>query len=53
MAPFAQSKATREERAPTVPILPDWAVQLLQVVTILALGPLLSGLIARAEANIA
>ncbi|MGO9957353.1 MAG: NADH-quinone oxidoreductase subunit H [Solirubrobacteraceae bacterium] len=36
-----------------MPILPDWAVQVLQVVTILALGPLISGLIARAEARIA
>jgi len=36
-----------------VPILPDWAVQVLQVVTILALGPLIGGLIARAEARIA
>jgi formate hydrogenlyase subunit 4/hydrogenase-4 membrane subunit HyfE len=33
-----------------VPILPDWAVQVLQVVTILSLAPLVSGLIARAEA---
>jgi formate hydrogenlyase subunit 4/hydrogenase-4 membrane subunit HyfE len=33
-----------------VPILPDWAVQVLQVVTILALAPLISGIIARAEA---
>jgi formate hydrogenlyase subunit 4/hydrogenase-4 membrane subunit HyfE len=33
-----------------VPILPEWAVQVLQVVTILSLAPLLSGLIARAEA---
>jgi formate hydrogenlyase subunit 4/hydrogenase-4 membrane subunit HyfE len=33
-----------------VPILPDWAVQVLQVVTILALAPLVSGVIARAEA---
>ncbi len=36
-----------------MPILPDWAVQVLQVVTILALGPLVSGLIAGAEARIA
>jgi formate hydrogenlyase subunit 4/hydrogenase-4 membrane subunit HyfE len=35
-----------------VPILPDWAVQVLQVVTILALAPLVSGIIARAEAII-
>jgi len=35
-----------------VPILPDWAVQTLQVVTILALAPLVSGIIARAEAII-
>jgi formate hydrogenlyase subunit 4/hydrogenase-4 membrane subunit HyfE len=33
-----------------VPILPDWGVQVLQVVTILALAPLVSGIIARAEA---
>jgi len=35
-----------------VPTLPNWAVQVLQVVTILALAPLVSGLIARAEAII-
>ncbi len=35
-----------------MPILPDWAVQVLQVVTILALAPLVSGVIARAEAII-
>jgi formate hydrogenlyase subunit 4/hydrogenase-4 membrane subunit HyfE len=35
-----------------VPILPDWAVQVLQVVTILSLAPLVSGIIARAEAVI-
>lgn len=35
-----------------MPILPDWAVQVLQVVTILALAPLVSGIIARAEAII-
>lgn len=35
-----------------MPILPDWAVQTLQVVTILALAPLVSGIIARAEAII-
>jgi formate hydrogenlyase subunit 4/hydrogenase-4 membrane subunit HyfE len=33
-----------------VPILPDWAVQVLQVVTILTLAPLISGIIARVEA---
>jgi formate hydrogenlyase subunit 4/hydrogenase-4 membrane subunit HyfE len=33
-----------------VPILPEWAIQVLQVVTILALAPLVSGIIARAEA---
>jgi formate hydrogenlyase subunit 4/hydrogenase-4 membrane subunit HyfE len=33
-----------------VPTLPDWAVQVLQVVTILALAPLVGGIIARAEA---
>jgi formate hydrogenlyase subunit 4/hydrogenase-4 membrane subunit HyfE len=35
-----------------VPILPDWALQVLQVVTILSLAPLVSGIIARAEAII-
>jgi formate hydrogenlyase subunit 4/hydrogenase-4 membrane subunit HyfE len=33
-----------------VPILPNWAIQTLQVVTILALAPLVSGIIARVEA---
>ncbi len=33
-----------------MPILPDWAIQALQVVTILAFAPLISGIIARAEA---
>jgi formate hydrogenlyase subunit 4/hydrogenase-4 membrane subunit HyfE len=33
-----------------VPTLPDWAVQVFQVVTILALAPLVGGIIARAEA---
>jgi formate hydrogenlyase subunit 4/hydrogenase-4 membrane subunit HyfE len=33
-----------------VPILPDWAIQVLQVVTILSLAPLVNGIIARAEA---
>jgi formate hydrogenlyase subunit 4/hydrogenase-4 membrane subunit HyfE len=33
-----------------VPVLPDWLVQVLQVVTVLAAAPLISGLIARAEA---
>ena len=35
-----------------MPILPDWAVQVLQVLTGLALAPLVSGLIACAEARI-
>ena len=35
-----------------MPILPDWAVQVLQVVTVLGLAPLVSGLIARVEARI-
>jgi formate hydrogenlyase subunit 4/hydrogenase-4 membrane subunit HyfE len=35
-----------------VTTLPDWVVQVLQVVTILALAPLVSGIIARAEATI-
>lgn len=33
-----------------MPILPDWAIQALQVISILALAPLVSGVIARAEA---
>jgi formate hydrogenlyase subunit 4/hydrogenase-4 membrane subunit HyfE len=33
-----------------VPTLPDWAVQVLQVVTVIAAAPLVSGAIARAEA---
>jgi formate hydrogenlyase subunit 4 len=33
-----------------MPTLPDWAVQVLQVVTILVFAPLVSGVIARAEA---
>ncbi|MGH2915550.1 MAG: NADH-quinone oxidoreductase subunit H, partial [Solirubrobacteraceae bacterium] len=33
-----------------MPTLPNWAIQTLQVVTILALAPLVNGLIARAEA---
>jgi formate hydrogenlyase subunit 4/hydrogenase-4 membrane subunit HyfE len=35
-----------------VPTLPDWAIQVLQVVTILTLAPLVSGIIARVEAII-
>jgi formate hydrogenlyase subunit 4 len=35
-----------------VPILPDWAVQVLQVLSVLALAPLISGLIAWAKARI-
>jgi formate hydrogenlyase subunit 4 len=35
-----------------VPTLPDWAVQVLQVVSVLALAPLISGLIAWAKARI-
>jgi formate hydrogenlyase subunit 4/hydrogenase-4 membrane subunit HyfE len=35
-----------------MPILPDWAIQVLQVVVILALAPLVSGIIARVEAVI-
>jgi formate hydrogenlyase subunit 4/hydrogenase-4 membrane subunit HyfE len=35
-----------------LPILPDWVVQVLQVLTVLALAPLVSGVIARAEAVI-
>ena len=33
-----------------MPTLPDWAIQVLQVLTILVLAPLVSGIIARAEA---
>jgi formate hydrogenlyase subunit 4 len=33
-----------------MPTLPDWAVQILQVVTVLCAAPLVSGVIARAEA---
>ena len=33
-----------------MPVLPDWAIQTLQVVTILVLAPLVSGVIARVEA---
>ncbi len=35
-----------------MPTLPDWAIQILQVVVILALAPLISGVIARVEAVI-
>jgi formate hydrogenlyase subunit 4/hydrogenase-4 membrane subunit HyfE len=35
-----------------VPTLPNWAIQVLQVVTILALAPLITGIIARVEAII-
>jgi formate hydrogenlyase subunit 4/hydrogenase-4 membrane subunit HyfE len=35
-----------------VPTLPNWAIQVLQVVTILALAPLITGIIARVEAVI-
>jgi formate hydrogenlyase subunit 4/hydrogenase-4 membrane subunit HyfE len=41
---------TREEQVVEVPTLPDWAIQVLQVLTILVLAPLVSGIIARAEA---
>jgi formate hydrogenlyase subunit 4 len=33
-----------------VPVLPDWAVQMLQVAVTLAVAPLVSGVIARLEA---
>jgi formate hydrogenlyase subunit 4/hydrogenase-4 membrane subunit HyfE len=33
-----------------MPILPDWAIQVLQVLTVIGLGPLVTGVIARAEA---
>ena len=35
-----------------MPTLPDWAIQILQVVSVLALAPLISGLIAWAKARI-
>ena len=35
-----------------MPTLPDWAIQVLQVVVILVLAPLVSGIIARVEAII-
>ena len=35
-----------------MPTLPDWAIQILQVVSILVLAPLVSGIIARVEAII-
>lgn len=35
-----------------MPILPDWAIQVLQVVSILVLAPLVSGIVARVEAII-
>ncbi|HLH64488.1 MAG TPA: NADH-quinone oxidoreductase subunit H [Solirubrobacteraceae bacterium] len=35
-----------------MPTLPDWAIQALQVISILALAPLVAGIIARAEAVI-
>ena len=35
-----------------MPTLPDWAIQMLQVLAILALAPLVTGVSARAEAII-
>jgi formate hydrogenlyase subunit 4/hydrogenase-4 membrane subunit HyfE len=35
-----------------VPVVPDWAIQVLQVVVILTLAPLITGIIARVEAII-
>ena len=35
-----------------MPVLPDWVVQVLQVVVVLALAPLITGVIARGEAII-
>ena len=35
-----------------MPVLPDWAIQALQVLSVLVLAPLITGLIARAEAII-
>jgi hypothetical protein len=34
----------RKELGSTVPILPDWAIQTLQVITILVLAPLIAAL---------
>ena len=49
---FREQIALASERSLSriVPILPDWAIQILQVVTILTLAPLVNGIIARAEA---
>jgi len=33
-----------------VPVLPDWFVQVLQVLSVLSLAPLIAGVIARGEA---
>ena len=49
---FRASHFTRKELVSVVPTLPDWAVQVLQVVSVLALAPLISGLIAWAKARI-
>ena len=35
-----------------MPTLPDWAIQILQVLTAVVLGPLVTGVIARAEASV-
>ncbi len=43
---------TRKEQVEAVPTLPDWAIQVLQVVVILVLAPLVTGIIARVEAII-
>jgi formate hydrogenlyase subunit 4/hydrogenase-4 membrane subunit HyfE len=43
---------TRKEQAVAVPTLPDWAIQVLQVVVILAVAPLITGIIAKVEAII-
>jgi formate hydrogenlyase subunit 4/hydrogenase-4 membrane subunit HyfE len=47
MAPFVD---VDEGSDSAVPILPAWLIQVLQVVTVLAAAPLVSGAIARAEA---
>jgi formate hydrogenlyase subunit 4/hydrogenase-4 membrane subunit HyfE len=41
---------TREEQFAAVPTLPDWAIQVLQVLVILGVAPMITGIIAKAEA---
>ena len=47
---FRRYHRSRERSLGSVSILPDWAVQVLQVLTVLSLAPLISGVIARGEA---